>query len=95
MSKQYGIKVLDLAGTTVQPNRQVPVGKWLSKADVDYAGGRGMADFSIFPTQALRFDSMQEAWAFWQQQSTVKPLREDGQPNRPLTAFTVEVCEVP
>lgn len=40
---------------------------------------------------ALTFPTGVEAWACWRQQSTRWPHRPDGRPNRPLTAFTIEV----
>jgi hypothetical protein len=38
---------------------------------------------------AKRFPSILEAAEYWKQQSPVVPFRDDGLPNRPLTAFTV------
>jgi hypothetical protein len=40
---------------------------------------------------AMRFPSGAAALACWQTQSTRHPLRADGKPNRPLTAFSVEI----
>jgi hypothetical protein len=40
--------------------------------------------------KAMKFYNMGEAIAFVAQQSTRVPLRPDGYPNRPLTAFTTE-----
>lgn len=93
-TRKYGLRVLDLVGHA-RRHAPIPVGKWISKADVDAHDGRGMADFSLFPGNALTFESFEEAMKFWSKQSTVKPLRDDGKPNRPLTAFTVEVAELP
>lgn len=45
-------------------------------------------------TDARRFDTPREALEFWRQQSKLRPLRPDLQPNRPLTAFTVEILPV-
>ena len=41
--------------------------------------------------KAHLFASMEEAMETWRRQSKAVPLRPDGKPNRPLTAFTVEV----
>lgn len=40
---------------------------------------------------ALRFPNMAAAMECWRTQSTRHPLRVDGLPNRPLTAFSVEI----
>lgn len=46
------------------------------------------------PGAALTFPTGVEAWALWRQQSTRWPRRPDGRPNRPLTAFTIEVVDI-
>ena len=37
----------------------------------------------------MKFADMSEAFECWKRQSTVCPLRADGKPNRPLTAFSI------
>jgi len=44
--------------------------------------------------EAKLFDLMADAIAFAMQQSTRVPFRPDGQPNRPLMAFTMEFKSV-
>ena len=44
-----------------------------------------------FISEALTFPTAVEAWALWRQESTRVPRRPDGLPNRPLTAFTIEI----
>jgi len=39
--------------------------------------------------EARVFDTASEAIAYWHQQSTATPLRDDGEPNRPATAWTM------
>lgn len=41
--------------------------------------------------KAMKFDKREDAFALWKTQSTAVPLRLDGKPNRPLTAFTITV----
>lgn len=41
------------------------------------------------PAQARAFPSFAEAIAYYRQVCPNKPVREDGLPNRPLTAWTV------
>lgn len=45
--------------------------------------------------EAKHFADLTEALAFWQTQSRVRPRRPDGEPNRPLTGFSVEIVNVP
>lgn len=44
------------------------------------------------PAQARVFASSVDAWAEWRRTSATTPTRPDGKPNRPLTAFTVEIA---
>jgi hypothetical protein len=44
--------------------------------------------------QAKQFDDAGDAIEFWRTQSRVNPIREGGKPNRPLTAFSVEIVQV-
>lgn len=90
----YAIKILHLTGSSTMPFRRGNVGRWVLDADPDAMDGQGMVDFTILPSRAKKFASAAAAVEFWQTQSTVKPLREDGKPNCPLTAFTVEVISL-
>ncbi|GAC1496137.1 MAG: hypothetical protein NVS1B2_15940 [Vulcanimicrobiaceae bacterium] len=51
----------------------------------------GRAYFTRFARWAKHFDSARDAHAFWMQVHPTDPTRPDGKPNRPLTAYTVEV----
>jgi hypothetical protein len=64
-------------------------GQFLKSFDHDAHDGQGFGVFTKSLARAKRFDTREELFAFWQQQSTVRPLRPDGKPNRPLTALTV------
>jgi hypothetical protein len=57
----------------------------------------GDAEWTSVPGEAMIFPTHVEALMFWKTQSTIVPLRPDGKPNRPLTAFSVSVerLEVP
>ncbi|HTB46264.1 MAG TPA: hypothetical protein VK741_21765 [Acetobacteraceae bacterium] len=68
--------------------------RWLKAFDPDAYGGRGFIDTTPDRAQAMRFPSFEAAMECWRTQSRVKPLRDDGQPNRPLTAHTVQPVEV-
>jgi hypothetical protein len=47
------------------------------------------------PLQAKMYADAKEATAEWRAVSHVRPVRPDGKPNRPLTAFTVEIRPLP
>jgi hypothetical protein len=66
-------------------------GQWLQSFDHDGADGRGDGDFTDNPKRAMVFESKHAAFAFWNKASTVKPVREDGLPNKPLTATTCTI----
>jgi hypothetical protein len=70
-------------------------GHYLSKFDFDAAAGRGRGWWTTRLGNALHFDDPGAAMAFWKTQSRTVPLRDDGKPNRPLTAFTVEIVPLP
>lgn len=63
---------------------------WLRSLDVDAHDGLGDVRLTHDREQAARFASIETAWECWTRTSTVRPLRPDGKPNRPLTAYTVE-----
>ncbi len=74
-----------------------PVEQWLTRYDPDEGDDEsvGVVDASDDPADALRFPTQAEAWDCYQQVSTRIPMRFDGRPNRPLTAFTVHIRPLP
>ena len=74
------------------PDRML--GEYLQFADIEAHGGRGYAEFTKKLKRAKRFASYEAAFEFWRAQSKTLPLRPDGQPNRPLTAFNITIEEV-
>jgi hypothetical protein len=67
-------------------------GRYVVACDVDARDGRGEARFTDDPYHAMTFAAAADALAYWQRISNVKPLRPDGQWNRPLTAYSMEVA---
>ena len=53
----------------------------------EYDGG--LLEVTDDPSEALEFPSAKEALECWRREYGMRP---DGRPNRPLTAFTVEVA---
>jgi hypothetical protein len=72
-----------------------PYGQWLRSYDPDAHNGRGEAQWTTDASLALAFSDAVEAHSYWTQTSRTMPIRPDGKPNRPLTAFTVEVAPLP
>ena len=69
-------------------------GQYVQTFDPDYEDGLGRVWTTRYLSEARVFSTVAEALEFWRTQSTVKPLRADGKPNRPLTALTVETVPV-
>lgn len=66
------------------------IGQYLESFDVDAHDGRGTATWTNDLNEAIVFDGFMQAMEAWRTWSTVRMFRDDGQPNRPLTAFHVE-----
>lgn len=62
------------------------------KSYADTPSGRGTVVLTTDESEAMQFKSMSDAMEFWRQQSKSKPTRPDGKPNRPLTAYSVEIA---
>lgn len=66
-------------------------GLFVTECDVDARDGRGAVYTTPERREARQFPGTVSALEYWKRQSKVTPLRDDGQPNRPLTAYSVEV----
>jgi hypothetical protein len=88
----YVIQILELAGIASHRGPIAQEGEFVKTFDPDAFDGRG--DLTTTPdlADALRFETSYAAMEFWRQQSMVAPIRMDGKPNRPLTAFTVTIA---
>jgi len=70
-------------------------GQYVMSFDHNAHMGRGQLESTGRVDRALRFATKADAMEFWGRQSTFRAVRPDGKPNRPLTAYTVEIEEVP
>lgn len=70
-------------------------GQYLRTFDFDAFNGGGYGTFTWDARKAMRFATKGNAMEYWRTVSKVKPTRPDGQPNRPLTALSVEIKELP
>ena len=66
------------------------IGQYLQSFDVEAFDGRGTCTWTDDIGEAMRFEDIGEAVEAWRTRSKVRPVRADGEPNRPLTAFNVE-----
>jgi hypothetical protein len=60
-------------------------------------GWRGLGHLVVTDNtdDARQYRDAAAAFADWKRTSTTHPVRPDGKPNRPLTAYTVEFINVP
>ncbi len=89
----YHIKFERLEGPMVPGGTAPPPGvtAYLAWYDPDASDGLGEMIWTTKVADALRFATQEAAVSFYLQVSQVRPVRPDGQPNRPLTAFTVSI----
>ena len=88
VSEQTTIRIMCI-GWAGQPQSAAPAGLYLASYDPDGNGGQGAATWTEDPDRALQFATMAEAHACYTAVSRRRPVRSDGKPNRPLTAFSV------
>jgi hypothetical protein len=70
-------------------------GRWLESFDPDGNDGFGAISWTADIAKAMRFADLDAALACWKRQSTVRPLRSDLRPNRPLSAYNITFDTVP
>lgn len=70
---------------------QREAGKYILSFDPQYPHPLGIGKLELTKSieMAQKFPNLELAMAFWKQQSPTVPLRDDGRPNRPLTAYTI------
>lgn len=82
--------IIQLMG--VAPNgRPPPVPTFVKDCDFDAAGGFGVIVMTQNRDEAKKFDTALLALEFYRTQSKKLPLWSDGKPNRPLTAYHVQI----
>jgi hypothetical protein len=64
--------------------------QWLWSYDPEAFDGRGDIRTTSNISLAMKFDSIDQALDLYRSVPACRPLRDDGKPNRPLTAATVE-----
>lgn len=61
-------------------------GQYLYSFDFEAFDGRGSITMTAKLAEAKQFSDMAEALEFYHRSPECRPIREDGKPNRPLTA---------
>jgi hypothetical protein len=83
----YVIRLLDLVGTSGgDPRAQAVAGQYVKRYDP--ADAADPLEVTGDPWEAQTWPSQEAALLAWRKQHGLRP---DGRPNRPLTAYTVEV----
>jgi hypothetical protein len=85
------IRIVERADGSLSPE----AGQYVVWFDHNGEFGRGAGTFDPRKDYALRFDSGAAAMEFWARVASRYQTRDDGLPNKPLTAYTVEIEEVP
>lgn len=85
------MRCVDLAGVCVNGRGDDASGQYLKRYDPEAYDGRGEVTWTPDRAEARRFETAAEAMALWRSSPVSRPLREDFLPNRPLTAYTVEL----
>jgi hypothetical protein len=89
------IKCEHVTGTAFGNPLRSPVGQYLKSYDPAAMNGFGLAEWTLNPAEALKLPSWQAAFELWRSVPANRPLRGDGQPNRPLTAFSITFEDAP
>lgn len=63
---------------------------WLKSFDPEAFGGGGAIDLTDDISDAMRFPTWVAVADMWRTQSKVRPLHENGKPNCPLAAYTIQ-----
>lgn len=88
------LRCVAVAGVMHDPAAS-PAGLYLRGFDPEFDNGAGLAEWTSHPDKAMRFAGNAEAVAAWNTVPASRPLRADGRPNRPLTAYTMITEQVP
>lgn len=80
-----------LAWAPTEAERVAHVGYFLKSFDpaLDHAG----ITWTPMRADAKRFETLMDALAFHRRPATRTPVRDDGEPNRPLTAYSIMIEE--
>ena len=86
--------IMGLAGTVMSGQTLEPGEHYVKDWQVDAIDGAGLV-LTQEPSEAKIYRDAREAYLAWRAVPARHPTRFDGRPNRPLTAFTVEIRDAP
>lgn len=89
------IQLVAVAGQVRGLGAHPQPGQYLRRYDPEARAGHGQAEWTAALDEALTFPDGAAAFACWRTVPRSRPFREDGRPNRPLTAYTVEIVSLP
>lgn len=87
----FVIKMMDLQGTVSSNSPTFSLGCYLKSYNPEDSDGRGSAVFTTKIEDAATFRTFGEAMDLYRSVPNCRPIRADGEPNRPLTAFTIMI----
>jgi hypothetical protein len=90
----YVMVFVGQAGTFGSPDAHPFNPSYLKAYDPEAFGGRGDVKATRVLADAQRFETMEAAVALWRTVPRARPVRPDGQPNRPLCALSVSIVPV-
>jgi hypothetical protein len=88
------MRIVGIEGPHRDERSEAVVGKYLRSYDPEAHGGAGHVEVTAELEHAQRFPSLLEAMELWKAVPANNPVRLDGKPNRPLSAYSVEIMEV-
>lgn len=91
----YGMRLVAVAGVALHGGDRIPPGAWVKHYDPEANGGLGDVVWTDDPADALHFATAAAAFRCYRLVPVTRQVRDDGRPNRPLTAFTVSIEEIP
>lgn len=84
------IRIVGLAGGERAPQGE---SMYVQSYTPDGNEGRGEVELTTYRSAAKQYADAAEAHQEWARVSRTHPTRSDGKPNRPLSAFTIEVVQ--
>jgi hypothetical protein len=89
VSEQTMTRIMCMGWAGPNADSPAPSGLYLASYDPEGNAGQGAAAWTDDPDLALQFPTMADANACYMAVPASRPVRRDGKPNRPLTAFSV------
>lgn len=92
LSGQVVIRLIGAAGNSTVAGG--PDSGWLKDYAPEHHGGLGEIFITQDPREAMRFPSTNAAFECYRAIPRTRPVRPDGKPNRPLTAWSIEIMSL-